>query len=55
MTPPGTLSAALAFVIIHIAWGSGFLSGLLRHADRWRRAEPVPPALEPTMALGTER
>jgi glycosyltransferase involved in cell wall biosynthesis len=34
-----------AFVIIHVAWGSGVLSGLLRYADRWRQAEPPPPTL----------
>jgi hypothetical protein len=49
------LQTAAAFVIIHVAWGTGFLAGLLRHGDRWRRAEPVPPALEPTMALRTEQ
>jgi succinoglycan biosynthesis protein ExoA len=45
---------ALAFAIIHITWGTGFLVGLFRHAGRWRRAEPVPPALEPTMELRIE-
>ena len=25
---------------VALAWGSGVLSGLLRYADRWRRAEP---------------
>lgn len=42
---------ALAFAVIHVAWGSGFLVGLLRHAGRWRREEPVPPALEPMMEI----
>ena len=49
------LLTALTFVVIHFAWGTGFLSGLVRYAERWRRAEPVPPTLEPTMALTSER
>lgn len=29
------LATSLAFGIIHLAWGSGFLVGLIRHAGRW--------------------
>lgn len=36
-----------AFVVIHWAWGSGFLLGLIRFAPRWWRSEPPPPRLEP--------
>jgi len=32
----------LAFVILHQAWGTGFLVGMLRFAPRWLRAEGEP-------------
>jgi succinoglycan biosynthesis protein ExoA len=44
------LATTLAFVIIHVAWGMGFLVGLVRFADRWRRAEVSPPQLEAAAA-----
>lgn len=40
------LATALAFAVIHLAWGSGFLAGLLRFADRWRRPADPPPVLD---------
>ena len=40
------LATALAFVSIHMAWGAGFLTGLLKFADRWRKPEQAPPRLE---------
>lgn len=39
------LATALAFAVIHLAWGTGFLAGLLRFADRWRRPDEAPPTL----------
>jgi succinoglycan biosynthesis protein ExoA len=43
----GAVSAAtLAFVSIHLAWGAGFLNGLIAFAGRWRTPEEVPPRLE---------
>jgi succinoglycan biosynthesis protein ExoA len=42
----GWLATTLAFVIIHVAWGMGFLVGLVRFAGRWRRPESHPPRLE---------
>lgn len=33
------------FVTIHLAWGSGFLVGLVRFAGHWFRREPLPPRL----------
>jgi len=41
------LATSLAFVSIHFAWGAGFLSGLIKFADRWRKPEEPPPRLEP--------
>jgi glycosyltransferase involved in cell wall biosynthesis len=41
------LATAAAFMIIHLAWGTGFLVGLARFAHWWRRSEPAPPSLEP--------
>jgi glycosyltransferase involved in cell wall biosynthesis len=38
-------ATAAAFAIIHLAWGAGFLSGLVRFAHRWRGAEPPVPLL----------
>lgn len=35
----------LAFVIIHQAWATGFLVGLLRFASHWFLSEPNPPRL----------
>jgi len=40
------MATALAFAIIHIAWGAGFIVGLVRFADRWRMVEPLPVRLE---------
>ena len=39
-------ATALAFVCLHLAWGTGFLHGLIIFADRWRRPEQGPPRLE---------
>jgi glycosyltransferase involved in cell wall biosynthesis len=39
---------ALALVCVHVAWGVGFLSGLIKFADRWRKPEQAPPRLERT-------
>lgn len=49
---PAWAATTAAFLIIHIAWGSGVLSGLLRYADRWRRAEPPPPTLQSNIITG---
>jgi glycosyltransferase involved in cell wall biosynthesis len=38
----------LSFVIMHVAWGSGFLIGLVRFAPRWWRPEPPAPVLQAT-------
>lgn len=46
----GWLATTLAFVIIHVAWGTGFLVGLVRFADRWGRPELLPPRLEAAAA-----
>jgi len=50
LTAPPSIGAwlltALAFVLIHLSWGSGVLSGLLRFYDRWTRPEPAPPRLD---------
>ena len=35
----------LALVLIHQCWAAGFLAGLVRFADRWRKPEPQPPGL----------
>jgi glycosyltransferase involved in cell wall biosynthesis len=40
------LATALAFASIHLAWGAGFLNGLITFAGRWRAPEAVPPRLE---------
>ena len=40
------LATALAFASIHLAWGTGFLKGLIAFAGRWRTPETVPPRLE---------
>jgi glycosyltransferase involved in cell wall biosynthesis len=40
------LATTLAFGIIHLAWGSGFLVGLFRHAGRWGAAADAVPHLE---------
>jgi glycosyltransferase involved in cell wall biosynthesis len=40
------LATAAAFLIIHVSWGAGFLVGLARFAQWWRREEPTPPHLE---------
>lgn len=39
-------AAGVAFAIIHIGWGAGFLIGLLRFAPRWLSDEPPPPRLD---------
>ncbi|MEO8601633.1 MAG: glycosyltransferase family 2 protein [bacterium] len=44
----GVLATALALTCVHIAWGAGFLSGVIKFADRWRTPEQAPPRLEPT-------
>jgi hypothetical protein len=44
------LATAAAFMIIHLAWGTGFLVGLARFAHWWRRSEPAPPSLAPSSA-----
>ncbi len=33
------------FFLLHLAWGLGFLAGLLRFLPRWAMSEPPPPAL----------
>lgn len=40
------LATALAFASIHVAWGAGFLNGLITFAGRWRAPETMPPRLE---------
>ncbi|MCC7124224.1 MAG: glycosyltransferase family 2 protein [Acidobacteria bacterium] len=49
----------IAFVILHIAYGAGFLTGLLKFALRWGRdAAPTPnpvPAFESTRGIAAER
>lgn len=35
-----------AFATMHFSWGSGFLIGLVRFANRWFADEPVPPQLQ---------
>lgn len=42
----GVLATALALVCLHVAWGAGFLTGLIKFVDRWRRPEGAPPRLE---------
>jgi hypothetical protein len=42
------LATVAAFLIIHLAWGSGFLVGMARFAHWWRSLEPAPPYLEPS-------
>jgi hypothetical protein len=41
-----------AFATMHVAWGAGFLVGLVRFAPRWFVEEPPPPSLPP-VAHGT--
>jgi glycosyltransferase involved in cell wall biosynthesis len=36
---------AMAFMIMHFSWGSGFLLGLVRFGGRWFAQEPMPPRL----------
>ncbi len=38
----------VAFAVIHLSWGAGFLLGLLRFAPHWFRAEPQPPKIAET-------
>lgn len=44
----GVLGTGLALICVHLAWGAGFLSGLIRFADRWRQPEQAPPRLDGT-------
>lgn len=39
-----------AFAAMHLSWGSGFLVGAARFADRWFAPEPQPPRLQPATA-----
>ncbi len=39
------LATALAFTLIHVAWGTGFLTGIVEFLDRWWKAEGEPPCL----------
>jgi glycosyltransferase involved in cell wall biosynthesis len=43
------LLLVVAFATMHVSWGSGFLFGLLRFADRWFSDEPQPPRLRPPL------
>lgn len=36
---------AVAFALIHLSWGSGFIVGLARFCRRWFADEPAPPRL----------
>lgn len=38
-----------AFATMHIAWGAGFLVGLVRFGTRWFGEEPPPPSLPPVV------
>jgi GT2 family glycosyltransferase len=40
------LATALAFMSVHLAWGAGFVNGLMTFANRWRKPEAAPPRLE---------
>jgi len=40
------LATALAFMSIHMAWGAGFVNGLMTFANRWWTPEAAPPRLE---------
>jgi succinoglycan biosynthesis protein ExoA len=40
------LATALALVSIHLAWGAGFVNGLITFAGRWRAPETAPQRLE---------
>ena len=42
----GVLATGLALICLHVAWGAGFLTGLIKFVDRWRRPEDAPPRLE---------
>lgn len=35
----------VAFAVMHLSWGAGFLAGAVRFARRWRGEEPAPPPL----------
>jgi GT2 family glycosyltransferase len=39
-------ATALAFMSIHLAWGAGFVNGLMTFASRWWKPETAPPRLE---------
>jgi glycosyltransferase involved in cell wall biosynthesis len=36
----------LAFAVMHLTWGAGFLVGLARYGHRWLAEEPPPPQLQ---------
>jgi GT2 family glycosyltransferase len=42
-----------AFATMHLSWGSGFLVGTVRFADRWCAGEPAPPQLPTAQAHTT--
>jgi glycosyltransferase involved in cell wall biosynthesis len=35
------------FLLLHLAWGLGFLAGLVRFLPRWIARDPSPPSLQP--------
>ena len=43
----GVGAIALAFICMHAAYGVGFLSGLVKYADRWRKRDANVPRLTP--------
>ncbi len=43
---PGRVRRLAAFTVIHHAWATGFLFGVLRFSARWLRHEPAPAVLE---------
>ncbi|MGH7897753.1 MAG: hypothetical protein ACREQQ_07365, partial [Candidatus Binatia bacterium] len=40
-------SLLVVFPVLHFAYGTGFLLGLVRFLPRWWRPDPPPPALAP--------
>jgi hypothetical protein len=38
----------IAFAIMHLGWGLGFLVGVVRFGHRWLTEEPSPPRLRAT-------
>ncbi|MGD9764797.1 MAG: glycosyltransferase [Candidatus Binatia bacterium] len=53
--PAAVCATALAFACMHLAWGAGFLSGLIKHGDRWRKSAAPPPRLQQPGASGDRR